>query len=476
MKTFRGLTFALGMALLPVLAEAQILPSAGINISAPPSAATGSGGAPSGPAGGVLSGTYPNPGVSSATSNAFLTGNGTSAPNAVAITGLVKGNGASAPGAATAGTDYAAPGQNHPQGTAATATAGQWATNDSYTSTAGFTLTLPASSTLNSNGSLVINPAGGTVTIQANAADSIWQNGSGGSAGGTLAVSGNAAILTTDAAGKLNVGWAAGSGATFANPTATIATTANNGVATTAMRSDASPAMGNLTGDITSAGLVTTLPTVNANVGSFGDATHCMSATVNAKGQVTAASQSTSCPGAGGGGGGPPNFGYQTSTIYSSPGITATATTAVTAGTTYFTPMFWTAAQAFTKLGIQVTVLAAGTCDVGIYANSGGMPSSTPLVDSSVSSAATGYIEATITFTPTAYTPYFLATQCSGAPTLVTASAPSFSDINGFVSTLNGGPATRISQTGTYGSAGSSLPTAAATASNSAVPIVGIKR
>lgn len=43
------------------------------------------------------------------TANAFLTGGGAAtAPNAVAITGLVKGNGASAPTAAAAGTDYAA--------------------------------------------------------------------------------------------------------------------------------------------------------------------------------------------------------------------------------------------------------------------------------------------------------------------------------------------------------------------------------
>ena len=45
----------------------------------------------------------------------------------------------------------------------------------------------------------------------------------------------------------------------FANPTGTIATAAVNGVLTTAMRSDGAPAMGNLTGGITSAGLATTL-------------------------------------------------------------------------------------------------------------------------------------------------------------------------------------------------------------------------
>lgn len=48
---------------------------------------------------------------------------------------------------------------------------------------------------------------------------------------------------------------------------------------------------GDLTGDVTTSGtLATTLATVNANVGSFGDATHVGSFTVNAKGLITAAS------------------------------------------------------------------------------------------------------------------------------------------------------------------------------------------
>lgn len=56
-----------------------------------------------------------------------------------------------------------------------------------------------------------------------------------------------------------------------------------------------------LTGDITTSGTAaTTLATVNANVGTFGDATHCANFTVGAKGLITAAAQSTSCPGASG--------------------------------------------------------------------------------------------------------------------------------------------------------------------------------
>lgn len=45
----------------------------------------------------------------------------------------------------------------------------------------------------------------------------------------------------------------------LANPTGTVGTTAVNGTATTAMRSDGAPPLGNLTGGITSVGLVTTI-------------------------------------------------------------------------------------------------------------------------------------------------------------------------------------------------------------------------
>jgi len=78
---------------LPAIAQAVV----DIPISVQPFIGTGASAAPSGAAGGVLSGTYPNPGIASLTANAILTGNTTSLPNAVALTGLVLGNGASAP-------------------------------------------------------------------------------------------------------------------------------------------------------------------------------------------------------------------------------------------------------------------------------------------------------------------------------------------------------------------------------------------
>lgn len=51
-----------------------------------------------------------------------------------------------------------------------------------------------------------------------------------------------------------------------------------------------------LTGDITSAACATTLATVNANVGSFGSSTQCVTVTANGKGLITAVSAATCAP------------------------------------------------------------------------------------------------------------------------------------------------------------------------------------
>lgn len=63
----------------------------------------------------------------------------------------------------------------------------------------------------------------------------------------------------------------------------------------------ADPICRTVSGDWTlNAAGVATLATVNANVGSFGSATQCVSVTVNAKGLITAASQTACTTGAGG--------------------------------------------------------------------------------------------------------------------------------------------------------------------------------
>jgi hypothetical protein len=66
--------------------------------------------------------------------------------------------------------------------------------------------------------------------------------------------------------------------------------TAGSGLTGGTITTTGTIALGNLTGDVTSTGPATTLPTVNANTGTFGDATHVSRVTLNGKGQVTAAS------------------------------------------------------------------------------------------------------------------------------------------------------------------------------------------
>lgn len=56
------------------------------------------------------------------------------------------------------------------------------------------------------------------------------------------------------------------------------------------------PTLGNLSGDVTSTGSVTTLSTVNSSVGSFGSSTAIPAFTVDAKGRITAATTSTITP------------------------------------------------------------------------------------------------------------------------------------------------------------------------------------
>lgn len=152
---------------------------------------------------------------------------------------------------------------------------------------------------------------------------------------------------------------------------------------------------GDLSGDITTAGtLAATLATVNSNVGTFGDATHCANFTVNAKGLITAAAQSTSCPGAGG------SAFYDRQYIagdwYWPRPFTAGTGTANGTGSIRWKPAFFPTPVTLGEVGHRVsTSSAGGNCQIALYASSGttGRPTGSALVSSaSLSTASTGVI------------------------------------------------------------------------------------
>ena len=166
-----------------------------------------------------------------------------------------------------------------------------------------YTLTMPGIFTVTPSGAT----SAATVGLVSQSASRIWASPCGAAGTPTFRIlcSGDLPLPTTSAPGAVQA----------LVPVSHFFLT---GISTGGAPSAAQPAFTDLLGSLSTAQLpafigdatssagtgVLTLATVNSNVGTFGDATHCASLTVDGKGRITAASQSLTCPGGGGGGSG----------------------------------------------------------------------------------------------------------------------------------------------------------------------------
>lgn len=166
------------------------------------------------------------------------------------------------------------------------------------------------------NGALTGNAGGSILGIDYTTGNLYYKNSSGvwalaaggGGGGGTVtsvtSSTGDIVVATGTTTPVLTLTTVNGKNLSYFDPTSSIQTqlnakqgsltltTTGSGAATLSgsTLNIPTPTTGNLTGDVTSVGLATTLATVNSNVGTFGSATNVASATVNAKGLITAIS------------------------------------------------------------------------------------------------------------------------------------------------------------------------------------------
>jgi hypothetical protein len=144
---------------------------------------------------------------------------------------IAKVSGSSSVTTAVPGTDYAQPGVGTYITTNTTATAANWGVYQVITlDAASLTVTLPVSSTLATNGGLII-VAKNAGTLAINAADAI----DGGTAGASKALAaGQAVVVTTNGSGKITTGNATasgGSGTVNSGTAASVAVYASTGAA-----------------------------------------------------------------------------------------------------------------------------------------------------------------------------------------------------------------------------------------------------
>lgn len=244
-------------------------------------------------------------------------------------------------------------------------------------------------------------------TTGAHAVKFYVSNGSNATTGSGVTIpqgTNSSAALFIQTDGKTDV-WACAPAANVAapvgaNPTATIGTAAVNGTATTFMRSDAAPAFGNLTGDVTSVGLATTLKNTGT-AGTYGQVT------TDAQGRVTAGA---TCDVAHGG------TGLTTLTIHALyVGNATSAPTALAVGTngqlmigqTTADPAFKTASGDWTIDQNGAATLATVNSNVGSFT----LTSITVNAKGLVTAASTGYTtsgtgtELALTHSPVFVTP-----------------------------------------------------------------------
>lgn len=201
---------------------------------------------------------------------------------------------------------------------------------------------------------------------------------------------------------------------------AAVTGTATPGGSSGQIQYNNSGALGGFTasGDLTvnTATGAVTLATVNANVGTFGDATHCANFTVNAKGLITAAAQSTSCPGAGGSA--TPFVNYVPNNFYlAMPGTGATTVTG-SATSTRWTPIYISEPVTISQLCASV-INTGGNFALGIYANDNtttNHPTGSVLASTgSVSGGSAVVVCANVSFSFTSAGTWWIAEQVDNA-------------------------------------------------------------
>jgi len=214
---------------------------------------------------------------------------------------------------------------------------------------ASITVTLPASSTLSTNGGTILFANGASATLAPNAADSI----NGGTAGASVTIpSGSIAFVTTNGAGTI---YAAIPGSS--SGTATAANGLNSATTTVVVNGAAAPSAGQV-----------------------------LTATSS-----TAANWQTPSGGSGG-----PAFhpGFVAGNFYSTPGWYSQGSAFFLAANHLYAIPFYnpnSSATTFTKESVYVATGAASTaCELGVYANNGGIPGSLIIDAGNVPVTATG--------------------------------------------------------------------------------------